>query len=82
MHFRRVGDILKLASRVKNDKNDGNDHFETAKRSEEATTSSHTGREPQQPRWWEDGEVARHSARENRALRKLLARFTFSMAEK
>ena len=82
MHFRRVGDILKLASRVKNDKNDGNDHFETAKRREEATTSSHTGREPKQPRWWEDGEVARHSAREIRARRKLLARFTFSMAEK
>ena len=82
MHFRRVGDILKLASRVKNDKNDGNDHFETAKRREEATTSSHTGREPKQPRWWEDGEVARHSARKIRARSKLLARFTFSMAEK
>ena len=82
MHFRGVGDILKLAFRAKNDKNDENDHFETAKRREEATTSSHTGREPQQPRWWEDGEVARHSARDIRALRKLLARFAFYMAEK
>ena len=82
MHFRGVGDILKLAFRAKNDKNNENDHFETAKLREESSTSSHTGREPQQPRWWEDGEVARHSARDIRALRKLLACFTFSMAEK
>ena len=82
MHFRRVGDILKLAFRSKNDKNNENDHFETANHREEASTSSHTGREPQQLLWWEDGEVARHSAREIRALRKLLARFAFCTAEK